>query len=62
VKAEILTFPKKKKVVKNDLDKPRWFCLVCDSDEFKIMADGDAYCRQCTCRINNLRCVDTGKQ
>jgi hypothetical protein len=42
----------------NDLDQKRYFCLKCDSDQFKLMADGDVYCASCTARARNLRLLD----
>jgi hypothetical protein len=34
---------------------PRYFCLQCDGDTYKVLADGSIYCATCLCKTNNLR-------
>lgn len=33
---------------------PRWHCLSCESDTFKLYEDGTIHCAVCTSRIRNI--------
>lgn len=35
-------------------DRPRYFCLACDTDHFKIYADGTVHCASCGSLIRNV--------
>ena len=47
--------PKKQKLPEG----PRWFCLNCDVDEFKMYENHEAYCCGCGSRIKNVRVIPT---
>lgn len=40
-------------------DAPRFFCLSCDSDEFKLYAAGTAHCASCGALIRNIEISDS---
>ena len=47
--------PKALKAVKQPVpEKPRWFCLRCDSDVFKLYEIGSVHCVGCGSRISGL--------
>lgn len=35
-------------------DAPRFFCLHCDNDHFKLYADQSVHCASCGARIRNV--------
>ena len=39
-------------------DAPRFFCLSCDSDQFKLYASGTVHCASCGALIRNLEASD----
>ena len=39
-------------------DAPRFFCLSCDSDHFKLYASGTVHCASCGALIRNLEASD----
>lgn len=36
-------------------DAPRWFCLACDTDRFKLYASGTVHCASCGALIRNVQ-------
>lgn len=40
-------------------DAPRFFCLSCDSDHFKLYASGTVHCASCGALIRNLAASDS---
>lgn len=52
-------FRKKPAPKKNDLSGPRYFCLRCDTDQFKVMADGAIHCVTCAARISTIVAIQT---
>ena len=40
-------------------DAPRFFCLSCDSDQFKLYACGTVHCASCGALIRNVEVSDT---
>ena len=40
-------------------DAPRFFCMSCDTDEFKIYATGTIHCASCGALIRNIEASDT---
>jgi len=58
--AQVLPFTRKKpKAVKGKLpESPRFFCLACDTDQFKIYSSGAIHCVNCGARIRNLGWIE----
>jgi hypothetical protein len=42
-------------------DAPRFFCMSCDSDQFKLYASGKAHCANCGALIRNIEVSDSGR-
>ena len=40
-------------------DAPRYFCLSCDADEFKLYASGTVHCGSCGSLIRNVQIFGT---
>jgi hypothetical protein len=40
-------------------DAPRFFCLTCDTDHFKLYASGSVHCANCGSLIRNVRAFGT---
>ena len=40
-------------------DAPRYFCLSCDSDHFKLYASGSVHCAHCGALIRNIAASDS---
>ena len=36
-------------------DAPRYFCLTCDTDRFKLYASGSVHCAACGSLIRNVQ-------
>jgi hypothetical protein len=36
-------------------DAPRYFCLTCDTDQFKLYASGTVHCARCAALIRNVQ-------
>jgi hypothetical protein len=43
-------------------DGPRFFCLSCDTDQFKLYASGSVHCAGCGALIRNIGVSDSGRQ
>jgi hypothetical protein len=41
-------------------DAPRFFCLSCDTDQFKLYASGNVHCAACGALIRNIGVSDSG--
>jgi hypothetical protein len=39
-------------------DAPRFFCLSCDTDQFKLYASGSVHCASCGALIRNIGVSD----
>lgn len=39
-------------------DAPRFFCLSCDTDQFKLYASGSVHCANCGALIRNVAVSD----
>lgn len=39
-------------------EAPRYFCLSCDSDVFKLYASGSVHCASCGALIRNVHASD----
>lgn len=39
-------------------DAPRFFCLSCDTDQFKLYASGSVHCAACGALIRNIGVSD----
>jgi hypothetical protein len=46
--------PRKPARQQNAPDSPRFFCLHCDGDTFKLYETGDVHCSCCGARIRNI--------
>jgi hypothetical protein len=40
-------------------DAPRFFCLSCDTDQFKLYASGTIHCASCGALIRNIEVSDS---
>ena len=40
-------------------DAPRFFCLTCDADQFKLYASGTVHCANCAALIRNIEISDS---
>ena len=40
-------------------DAPRFFCLSCDADQFKLYASGSVHCAACGALIRNIGVSDS---
>ena len=40
-------------------DAPRFFCLSCDTDQFKLYASGSVHCAACGALIRNIGVSDS---
>ena len=40
-------------------DAPRFFCLSCDTDQFKLYASGSVHCASCGALIRNIGVSDS---
>jgi hypothetical protein len=40
-------------------DAPRFFCLSCDTDQFKLYASGTVHCASCGALIRNVEVSDS---
>ena len=40
-------------------DAPRFFCLSCDTDHFKLYATGSVHCASCGALIRNIEVSDS---
>ncbi len=40
-------------------DAPRYFCLTCDTDHFKLYASGSVHCAACGSLIRNVHVLGT---
>ncbi len=40
-------------------DAPRYFCLSCDTDHFKLYASGAVHCATCGSLIRNVQILGT---
>jgi hypothetical protein len=38
-------------------DAPRYFCLTCDTDHFKVYASGTVHCAACGSLIRNIQAL-----
>jgi hypothetical protein len=43
-------------------DAPRFFCLSCDTDHFKLYASGSVHCAACGALIRNIGVSDSVAQ
>ena len=43
-------------------DSPRFFCLSCDTDHFKLYASGSVHCASCGALIRNIGVSDSSAQ
>jgi hypothetical protein len=43
-------------------DAPRFFCLSCDTDQFKLYASGGVHCASCGALIRNIEVSDSAAQ
>jgi hypothetical protein len=43
-------------------DAPRFFCLSCDTDQFKLYASGSVHCASCGALIRNIGVSDSVSQ
>mgnify|MGYP006887593602 CR=1 FL=1 len=43
-------------------DAPRFFCLSCDTDQFKLYASGSVHCASCGALIRNIGVSDSAAQ
>jgi hypothetical protein len=43
-------------------DAPRFFCLSCDTDQFKLYASGSVHCAACGALIRNIGVSDSVAQ
>lgn len=43
-------------------DAPRFFCLSCDTDQFKLYASGSVHCASCGSLIRNIGVSDSAAQ
>ena len=43
-------------------DAPRFFCLSCDTDQFKLYATGSIHCAACGALIRNIGVSDSVAQ
>jgi hypothetical protein len=43
-------------------DAPRFFCLSCDTDQFKLYASGSVHCASCGALIRNIGVSDSVRQ
>ena len=43
-------------------DAPRFFCLSCDTDQFKLYASGSVHCASCGALIRNVEVSDSQGQ
>lgn len=43
----------------NTPDAPRFFCLSCDTDQFKLYATGSVHCAACGALIRNIGVSDS---
>jgi hypothetical protein len=46
----------------NAPDAPRFFCLSCDTDHFKLYASGSVHCAGCGALIRNIGVSDPAPQ
>ena len=44
----------------NAPEAPRFFCLSCDTDQFKLYATGSVHCACCGALIRNIGVSDSG--
>jgi hypothetical protein len=42
-------------------DAPRFFCLSCDTDQFKLYASGSVHCACCGALIRNIGVSDPAR-
>lgn len=40
-------------------EAPRFFCLSCDTDQFKLYASGTVHCANCGALIRNIEVSDS---
>ena len=40
-------------------EAPRFFCLSCDADQFKLYASGTVHCANCAALIRNIEISDS---
>jgi len=43
-------------------DAPRYFCLSCDTDQFKLYASGTVHCATCGALIRNVQIFGSPEQ
>jgi hypothetical protein len=43
-------------------EAPRFFCLSCDTDHFKLYAAGSVHCASCGALIRNIEISDSAAQ
>ena len=43
-------------------EAPRFFCLSCDTDQFKLYACGTVHCASCGALIRNIEVSDSAAQ
>jgi hypothetical protein len=43
-------------------ESPRFFCLSCDTDQFKLYASGSVHCASCGALIRNIGVSDSSTQ
>lgn len=43
-------------------EAPRFFCLSCDTDQFKLYATGSVHCASCGALIRNIGVSDSVSQ
>ena len=43
-------------------ESPRFFCLSCDTDQFKLYASGSVHCASCGALIRNIGVSDSSAQ
>jgi hypothetical protein len=55
-------YRKARKPVPKAPDAPRFFCLSCDTDQFKLYASGSVHCASCGALIRNIGVSDSVSQ
>lgn len=43
-------------------DSPRFFCIACNMDDFKLYSDGTVHCANCGSRISNVTTYEKGSK
>ena len=55
--AQVLQFRQPKVARQSPLTGPRYFCLACDGDQFKVLESGELHCSTCGAHTKNLMAV-----